>query len=124
MPSTMTLRLFGAVALALALFAATPSPHATQKPSKASTQAPATPSAAPIPTQSSEMLLAAIRNRFRAHRPPPPFEVYTYTSKGNTSYGEPDFAGNLTMQVWYRSSDHASFTRRTTDLGYVGQPEF
>ncbi len=122
MSTTMSLRLFGAAALALALFAATPRPHATPVRHKATVPAAAT--SAPIPTMSPEALLAAIRNRFRSHRPPPPYETYTYQSKGNTNYGEPDYAGNLTMNVWYRSSDHAAFTRRTTELGFVGDPDF
>lgn len=116
MHGSMTLRILGALLMAVALFLH-PAP-----PARAAT----TPvvASAPVPTMSPDDLLLAIRTRFRLHRPPPPFETYTYTSKGNTNYGEPDYAGNEIFHAWYRSSDHATLTRRVTDLGYVGPPEF
>src|SRR6185312_13240032 len=64
--------------------------------------------AAPIPTMSPDDLLAAIRNRFRSHRPPPPYEVYTIVRKQETNYGYPDYANSYTDHVWYRSYDHAA----------------
>lgn len=114
MPTTMTLRLFGVVALALALFAATPTPRTASAPVSA-----------PIPTTSPEVLLAQIRNRFRSHRPPPPFEVYTIERKQATSYGEPDYANSYIDHVWYRSNDHAAFERVINpENGFVGDPHF
>jgi hypothetical protein len=122
MPSTMTLRVFGAIALALALFAATPSPHATRKPHASP---PPAATIAPIPTESPDVLLARIRNRFRSHRPPPPFEIYTIERKQPTTYGEPDYANTYIDHVWYRSNDHAAFERRENpENGYVGDPRF
>jgi hypothetical protein len=89
--------------------AASPKPAAT-----------ATPTALPSP----EDLLAAIRNRFRSHRPPPPFETYTIFRSQATNYGEPDYVNTYTYDVWYRSADHAALERKITKLGYVGPLEF
>lgn len=114
MNGKMTLRILGVLLIAAALFLQ------PQHQVKAATAV----AAAPVPTMSPDDLLIAIRNRFRSHRPPPPFETYTYASKGNTNYGEPDYAGNVTFHAWYRSADHATLARRETDLGFVGDPEF
>lgn len=73
---------------------------------------------------SPDDLLAAIRNRFRSHRPPPPYEVYTIVRKQETNYGYPDYANSYTDHVWYRSYDHAALERRETELGDVGQMRF
>jgi hypothetical protein len=80
--------------------------------------------AAPTPTMSPDDLLAAVRNRFRSHRPPPPFEVYTIVRKQQTNYGYPDYANSYTDHVWYRSNDHAALERRETELGDVGNMRF
>src|SRR5215469_11527396 len=80
--------------------------------------------AAPVPTMSPDDLLAAVRNRFRAHRPPPPFEAYVIVRKQETNYGYPDYANSYTDHVWYRSYDHAALERRETELGDVGQMRF
>ncbi|HET9030559.1 MAG TPA: hypothetical protein VFN49_10295 [Candidatus Aquilonibacter sp.] len=78
----------------------------------------------PIPSMSPDDLLAAIRNRFRSHRPPPPYEVYVITRKQETNYGYPDYANSYTDHVWYRSYDHAALERRETELGDIGQMRF
>jgi hypothetical protein len=81
-------------------------------------------SGAPTPLPSPDDLLAAIRDRFRSHRPPPPYEIYTMVRKQNTSYGYPDYANSYTLKYWYRSSDHGALTRKYTALGDIGPPEF
>ncbi len=80
--------------------------------------------AAPAPSMSPDDLLAAVRNRFRSHRPPPPFETYVIVRKQETNYGYPDYANSYTDHVWYRSYDHAALERRETELGDVGQMRF
>jgi hypothetical protein len=84
----------------------------------------ATVASAPTPTESPEDLLADIRRRFRSHRPPPPFEVYTIVRKQKTNYGYPDYNGSYTDHDWYRSVDHAALRRRISDLGDVGPMTF
>jgi hypothetical protein len=76
------------------------------------------------PLPSPDDLLAAIRDKFRSHRPPPPFESYTIVRKQNTNYGYPDYADTYTDHDWYRSSDHAALRRRISDLGDVGPMTF
>jgi hypothetical protein len=66
----------------------------------------------PSPTISPDFLLADIRNVFRSHRPPPPYEVYTLVRKQNTNYGYPDYANTYTKHYWYRSYDHAALYRK------------
>ena len=78
----------------------------------------------PTPLPSPDELLALIRNRFRSHRPPPPYEVYTLVRKQDTNYGYPDYANSYTYHVWYRSSDHAALERKISELGDVGYLEF
>jgi hypothetical protein len=80
--------------------------------------------AAPVPTMSPDDLLAAIRNRFRSHRPPPPYETYVIVRKQETNYGYPDYANSYTDHVWYRSYDHAALERRETELGDIGHMRF
>ncbi|HTX57070.1 MAG TPA: hypothetical protein VMD47_08185 [Candidatus Acidoferrales bacterium] len=76
--------------------------------------------AAPAPLPSPDDLLAKIRDVFRSHRPPPPYETYTIIRKQQTSYGYPDYVNSYTDHVWYRSSDHAALRRRISTLGDVG----
>jgi hypothetical protein len=78
--------------------------------------------ATPLP--SPDDLLARVRDQFRSHRPPPPFETYTIVRKQQTNYGYPDYVNSYTDHVWYRSSDHAALRRRISDLGDVGPMTF
>ncbi len=94
--------------------AAPPVPKAAAKP------AIATPSPLPSPDD----LLSLVRQQFRSHRPPPPFESYTIVRKQKTNYGYPDYVNTYTDHVWYRSEDHAALRRRITELGDVGQMTF
>lgn len=80
--------------------------------------------AVPTPLPSPDDLLADIRNRFRSHRPPPPFETYVISRKQFTNYGYPDYNDTYTDHVWYRSSDHAALERRETQLGDIGPLRF
>jgi hypothetical protein len=64
----------------------------------------------PLPSD-LDFLLADVRNVFRSHRPPPPYETYTLVRKQETNYGYPDYANSYTKHYWYRSYDHASLER-------------
>jgi len=112
-------RLFPLAVVVVALFAALGQRAKAVAPPAATSRPLA---ATPLP--SPEDLLAAVRARFRSHRPPPPYEVYTIVRKQATNYGYPDYANSYTDQVWYRSSDHAALERSLTDLGDVGQMTF
>ncbi len=63
-------------------------------------------------TPSPQRLLGLIRAKFRSHRPPPPYVVYTIERKENTSQGYPDYAYSYIDKVWCRSVDRASLQRR------------
>lgn len=91
---------------------------------KAGTHAVAAAAVAPTPLPSPDDLFILVRNRFRSHRPPPPFEVYTIVRTQKTNYGYPDYVNSYTDAVWYRSSDHAALERAVTDLGDIGQMTF
>ena len=109
--------LFGALVAVCASFVALSGTHTTARAA----------SVAPTALPSPEDLLAAIRNRFRSHRPPPPYETYVIARKQFTNYGDPpypDYNDTYTDHVWYRSDDHAALERRETDLGAVGQMRF
>jgi hypothetical protein len=124
---TMPRRLMPLLALAvlaIAAFGLAGSP-AAPAPAGAATVGPvavAPDAATPLP--SPDDLLAAIRTKFRSHRPPPPYETYTLIRAQKTSYGYPDYVNSYTYKIWYRSTDHASLTRKITELGDVGPLEF
>ncbi len=70
---------------------------------------------APVGAQAQtdgERILALIRASFRAHRPPPPYVVYTMERKQQTEDGMPDFEWSYTYRIWCRSSDRAALGRR------------
>jgi hypothetical protein len=71
----------------------------------------ATPAPAATPL-SPKALLGAIRAKFRSHRPPPPYIVYTIERKQLTDQGFPDYAESYKEKVWCRSSDRAALSRR------------
>jgi hypothetical protein len=68
------------------------------------------PAATPLPDP--KRLLGAIRAKFRSHRPPPPFVVYTLERKQLTDQGFPDYAESYKQKYWCRTSDRAALTRR------------
>jgi hypothetical protein len=81
-----------------------------------------TPSASPTP--SPQRLLAAIRAKFRSHRPPPPFVEYTMERKQLTEQGFPDYANSYKEHIWVRSSDRAALSRRVFRSINRGQMTF
>jgi hypothetical protein len=68
------------------------------------------PTASPTPTP--QQLLSQIRAKFRSHRPPPPYVVYTIERKQLTDQGYPDYAESYKEHIWLRSSDRAALSRR------------
>src|SRR5271156_1376853 len=68
------------------------------------------PAATPFP--SSTRLLGLIRARFRSHRPPPPYVVYTISRSQLTDQGYPDYVETYKEHIWLRSSDRAALSRR------------
>jgi hypothetical protein len=57
-------------------------------------------------------LFVAIRDTFRSHRPPPPYETYTLERKQLTSQGFPDYADSYKTEYWVRNLDRAALTRK------------
>jgi hypothetical protein len=72
----------------------------------------ASPTPAETPLPSDKRLLGAIRARFRSHRPPPPFEIYTVERRQLTDQGFPDYVGSYKVKYWVRNLDRAALTRR------------
>jgi hypothetical protein len=110
--------------LALASLAAAAFSLAAKAPASAPAGPRVAAAAAPTPLPSPEDLLADIRDKFRSHRPPPPFETYTISRKQMTNYGYPDYVNTYIDHVYYRSSDHAALRRRLSQLGDVGPLTF
>jgi len=81
------------LALFLAAAVASPAPQATPLPS---------------PTR----ILGLIRAKFRSHRPPPPYVVYTLERKQLTDQGFPDYSESYKEHIWLRSADRAALSRR------------
>jgi hypothetical protein len=106
--------------LAIAGIALTGKAPAAPQPSPSTKSLAAAPTALPSP----EDLLSDIRQQFRTHRPPPPFESYTIDRKQMTNYGYPDYPNTYTDHVWYRSSDHAALRRCISKLSDIGQMTF
>jgi hypothetical protein len=85
---------------------------------------------AQVPTQPTwhgmtyDQVFYKIRDVFRSHRPPPPFETYTLIRSDNDAEGYPDYADSYTFHIWERTSDKAAMGRKISDLGAVGQLEF
>jgi hypothetical protein len=67
---------------------------------------------APAASLSPRQLLGAIRAKFRSHRPPPPYVVYTIERKQLTDQGYPDYVNSYKEKIWLRSADRAALSRR------------
>lgn len=76
------------------------------------TLAQPTPAPAATPPLTPQRILGLVRNKFRSHRPPPPYVTYTIERKQNTSQGFPDYADSYTYKVWCRTSDRAALKRQ------------
>ncbi len=72
----------------------------------------ATTAVASPPTPTPQRLLGLIRAKFRSHRPPPPYVVYTIERKQLTDQGFPDYAASYKDKLWCRTSDRAALKRR------------
>ncbi len=80
------------------------------------------PDTSPPPT--AKRVLGMIRAKFRSHRPPPPYEIYTIERKQNTVQGYPDYANSYTEKVWVRTLDDAALQRRVYRSINRGQMTF
>jgi hypothetical protein len=83
--------------------------------------------AAPAPTATPitpQHLLGLIRAKFRSHRPPPPYVVYTIERKQLTEQGYPDYANSYKEHIWLRSLDKAALSRRVYRSINRGQMTF
>ncbi|MEO6912485.1 MAG: hypothetical protein ABI182_00515 [Candidatus Baltobacteraceae bacterium] len=76
--------------------------------------------ASPTPQQ----LLIEVRNVFRSHRPPPPFETYQIERKQDTQFGYPDYVSSYKYDVWIRNVDRAALQRHVFRGDYRGPLEF
>ena len=85
---------------------------------------PATPAPASTDTPSPTRMLGLIRAKFRSHRPPPPYVVYTIERKQNISEGYPDYLESYTYHVWLRSSDRGALARKVYRDYFRGFLEF
>jgi hypothetical protein len=101
--------------VALTLAVASPAPHAPAAPS---------PQVSASPTPSPQRLLGLIRAKFRTHRPPPPFEIYTIARKQNTDRGFPDYVASYQERIWVRNLDRAALSRRVLIVPAMGPPVF
>ena len=59
-----------------------------------------------------DKLFVLIRNTFRSHRPPPPYEIYTLDRKQLTDQGFPDYSDSYKNKYWVRNLDRAALTRK------------
>lgn len=78
----------------------------------------------PTPSLSPDRILGLIREKFRSHRPPPPYVTYTMIRSQKTSQGYPDYVMSYTYHIWLRSSDRAALARKVFRDLYRGDDEF
>lgn len=90
------------------LLAALLLPYAAPAQSAAPAGQPTLP---PYTSVSHTRVLGLIRQVYRSHRPPPPYEIYTMIRRQNTNYGYPDYANSYTTRYWVRNLDRAALTR-------------
>ncbi len=76
------------------------------------TAAPAAPAPIATSSPSPQRLLGLIRAKFRSHRPPPPFEIYTLERKQLTEQGFPDYLDSYKVKYWVRNLDRAALMRK------------
>lgn len=74
-------------------------------------------------TLTPQAALTKARQAFRAHRPPPAYEIYTIRREQRTPEGMPDFEWSYEYRVWCRTSDGAALGRRIF-RGDAGPLEF
>ncbi|MDQ2680648.1 MAG: hypothetical protein M3Y21_06460 [Candidatus Eremiobacteraeota bacterium] len=91
-------------------------PESLRAAPSAAGQAPASPT--------PQELLVEVRNVFRSHRPPPPFETYQIERKQDTQFGYPDFVSSYKYNVWIRNVDKAALQRHVFRGDYRGPLEF
>jgi hypothetical protein len=84
----------------------------------------ASPAPEPAGTMSPAQLLARVRAQFRSHRPPPPYETYTFERRQLRGDGTPDAAHSYVERVWVRNADGAALERRVAGDGAEGPPAF
>lgn len=98
----------------LALLLAALLAFATPAAAAPAATAPAMRAPTPIVTSSPspKQLLGMIRAKFRSHRPPPAFEIYTLERKQLTEQGFPDYLDSYKVKYWVRNLDRAALTRK------------
>jgi hypothetical protein len=84
----------------------------------------ASPTPEPTPLLTPSQTLARIRQQFRSHRPPPPYETYTVVRKQLRADGYPDVSNSYTFHVWVRNSDRAAMKRQVFRDDYEYPPVF
>jgi hypothetical protein len=84
----------------------------------------AAPAPQPSFTPSPQRILGLIRAKFRSHRPPPPYEIYTMARKQNTDRGFPDYEESYTYRIWVRNVDRAALARKVLIAPAMGFAEF
>ncbi|MDB5069397.1 MAG: hypothetical protein JWM87_508, partial [Candidatus Eremiobacteraeota bacterium] len=74
-----------------------------------------TPAPAAAETASAQQAFDLIRERFRSHRPPPPFVSYMLMRTNFTLTGGVDPNNSYTKHLWVRTSDGAALSRMVLD---------
>jgi hypothetical protein len=82
------------------------------------------PAAAPAGSASAQQAFDLIRERFRSHRPAPPFVSYTLIRTNYTLTGAVDPGNSYTKHVWVRTSDGAALSRIVLDGARRGPLSF
>jgi hypothetical protein len=89
-----------------------PSPAPSSRAARPSPSALASGAPSKYDTLAPDKLFVSIRNTFRSHRPPPPYEVYVMDRKQLTDQGFPDYANSYKVKYWVRNVDRAALTRK------------
>jgi hypothetical protein len=83
-----------------------------------------TPASAPAELASAQQAFDLIRERYRSHRPPPPFVSYTLIRTNFTLTGAVEANNSYTKHVWVRTSDGAALNRMVLDGARRGPLSF